>query len=494
MAKMKHRLFLLAAAGIAGSVSVAAAQPAPAPAPPPPAAPASPGAQPPAAAPAQPAPEQPAPGQPAPGQPPPAAPGQAGAPADPAGAQPPAPPAPSVPAPAPPEAAAPPVPPPAAPPAPAAPPPPAPVVWSTSGSVPGADTVASSDEPTPLPWHDSTFTWNHAATTTILGVGRDNIGGDGEYYGWDFTLRPRFYFIEEKQYKLFALGEIGWATELTNSDTATDQRETLFKDTLLGVRYQRTLWESGGKDEGEYSATFHVTPLIVLPTSPASYEGGKYFSAGLGSEFQPKIKLLGKSANGLNNVTGRFGLTYSHLFSESYTPVSSDLQRPRQNATGDTILGDQLTGTSFEIDRLTVLLGFILPVYKDLQLLAEFRWINGWTHEWEPGGGTGCDVAILNDPCVVAGRTEEDPVNYRVSTIVQIGLNYPIYEVVEVGLGYQNESPQVGPLGERRNMFYSPDAQFFLDITANLDKIYAKVTRRSEAPASAAIKPAKREF
>ena len=48
----------------------------------------------------------------------------------------------------------------------------------------------------PLPWRGSTFTWNQAATTTLLGVGRDNIGSENEQYNWWFSFRPRYFLVD----------------------------------------------------------------------------------------------------------------------------------------------------------------------------------------------------------------------------------------------------------------------------------------------------------
>ena len=53
-------------------------------------------------------------------------------------------------------------------------------------------------------------------------------------------------------------------------------------------------------------------------------------------------------------------------------------------------------------------------------------------------------------------------------------------QVVGLTLGYNNSNMQLCLDGQRRNFFYSPDAQFYLDITANLDVIYSKVTGRGE--------------
>lgn len=490
---MKFRSFLLAAAGIAGTVSVAAAQPAPTPAPPPaaPAQPAqpspSPGAAPaPDLLPAEPAPPA---GAPAPAQP--AAPGAApaaAAPAPGAGAQPTGPDAqPTGPA----------DPPPPAPPPPAPPPSPSgPTLSLSLSSVaqpPGPDTASEEAQSSTLIWRGTTFTWNQAGTTTVFGIGRDNIGSEDEFYGWDFTFRPNVYLVDLPKDKVTVSAEIGWNTELTTSNFTSDRRETQFKDLVVGARYGRALWESGGKERGEYSTGVGFSLFTALPTSPLSYEQGKYLTLAVGPDLTQKIKLLGNKADGLNNVTVGLGLTYAHLFSRSYTPTNPDLARPRQNATGQTIYSDQLSAYSFDVDRLTTRVNFALPLYKDLTLATGFRLISRWKHDFEAGAGEGegCDVSIPNQPCVQADRLE-DRTLYHVNTGFDVAMSYPIYDVVGLTLGYSNSSTQVGQNGERRNIFYSPDAQFFLDITANLDVIYSKATRRGDKRPASAAKPQKK--
>src|SRR5262245_38205166 len=53
---------------------------------------------------------------------------------------------------------------------------------------PGPDTTspapAKKEEKKPNPFRFSWFTWNQTATTTIFGVGRDNIGSEDEEYDW----------------------------------------------------------------------------------------------------------------------------------------------------------------------------------------------------------------------------------------------------------------------------------------------------------------------
>lgn len=401
--------------------------------------------------------------------------------------------------PAPPPAAPPAPPPPAAPP-PAAPPPgggvagaeAAPPAVSFSGAVPGADTPTpdegeDDDGPEPLPWRGTSFTWNQAFTTTTVGIGRDNIGGDDEYYGWDFYLSPRYYLLDLEKDKIIAEAEIGWGVELTNSPITTEQRELQFRDLQVGAAYDRLLWRSEGEDAGEYQTNAGVRARLIFPTSPISSAQGRILTTALGVSGRQTVKILGKEAMGLNNITLGLGVTWSHLFSEAKTPVNGDLERPRQNASSRTFLSDQLTTASFDVDRIIPSFTWSVPVIQDLTFSNSWRLIGSFKYDFEDGAGSGCDVAIANDPCVQADRLE-DRTTYNTITTFDVNLSYPILDVAGITLGYLNETGQLAPDGTRRGVFYSPDAQFYFDITANLDGIYSRATGRDEKK-TAVIEP-----
>ncbi|WP_437281753.1 hypothetical protein WME90_14730 [Sorangium sp. So ce375] len=461
---------LLVAAGVLGSISVASAQTPPAPPPAPPAdptplqpserptatTPAAPGA--PAAAPGAPGAPAAAPGAPA------AAPGVAAAPAAAPLAEP-APPAQPEPPAAPPPAAETPRPDAAA----------SPVVqWNQATA---ADAVQEEDEETTLRWRGTTFTWNQAGSTTLFGVGGEHTP-DMQVYGWDFTLRPSYYVLDRPKDKVSLSAEIGWLVELTNSDTTADYRETQLKDMALGAQYKRELWQSGGVDKGEYKTDAAMRLRVTLPTSPMSWNSGRYFTLAFGPQVTQKIKLLGSKADGLNSVTATLGVNYAHLFAGSYTAEGGS-GRLRMAPSGEVALDYQLTGRSMATDRLTTSLAIDLPLYKDLSLATSFGLLSDFKHEFEGG------CAYIETGCAPYEGSKGP--TYIPQTAFDVSLSYPVYEVVDLALGYNNTNLQLGFNGERRNFFYSPDAQFYLDITANLDVIYSKVTGRGKKAEKAGI-------
>lgn len=480
--KMKYRTGLVGlgvragsfflAAGILGIASVAGAQPTPPPAPPAPTAPTDPNAP---APPATGAPQTPPPVDP--NAPPATPPVDPNAPATPPvdpnaqpvdpNAQPPVAPPPVTPAP--PVEPTP------------APPPQPPLSWSPTIGGPGADTVTPGDGadakgPTkPLPWRGTTFTWNQAATTTILGVGRDNIGSEGESYAWLFKFEPNFYLLDLEKDKLRAFAEIGWTTELTNSDLTADRNETLFQDMQLGLGYTRTIYESGGSDAGEWSTSGSLTGRFVLPTSERSYEEGRYLTTALGIGAKQKVKLLGSKSLGLQNVTVGATGTWGHLFAASHQPTNPDLDRELRGLTKDSTStsgsseSDILGVNSFSLNSLTAALTIDLNLIENLSLSTAFRIVGRFRHDFEN------DRCVeIETGCVVPDRLEDRNL-YQPLTTFDISLSYPIYEVVDLAVGYSNETLWLGEDSQRRNIFYSPVAEFYLDIIANLDAIYTKV-------------------
>lgn len=347
---------------------------------------------------------------------------------------------------------------------------------SVTQTVPPADTNAqppnATEEADPLIWRGSTFTFNQAVTSTAVGIGRDNIGGEGEYYGLDFTLAPRLYLLDLEKDKIYATVEAGFAVELTNSDTTTTRNEPYFKDLQAGIAYARNLFLSEDK---EWSTDAAIRGRFIFPTSPTSYNQGRLLTTSLGASVGQTIRLLGNAADGLNNITVTAGFTWAHLFSRSYSPVNGDLQRTRQNATGASFESDQLTFNSLDIDRLIPSIALDLPLYKDLSLATQFRLIGRFKHKYE---GTDCDVELATG--CVSGASSPDAVTYVTNSTFDVALTQGIYDVVDVTLGYNNETLTLGEDGQNRNIFYSPDAQFYLDITANIDVIYSKASGRDK--------------
>jgi hypothetical protein len=350
--------------------------------------------------------------------------------------------------------------------------------WSTTA--PGADTTTPAapkkddDEPPPLRWRGTSFTWNQAATTQSVGIGKDYQGTEDWYYGWDFTFRPTVFVLDAPKDKVKLSADIGWETELTDGGTV-DKRETLFKDLRLAAGYSRSIWTSSDK---EYKTSGGLSGSLRLPTSRASSGQGQYLGTSLGLNLSQKVKILGNDADGLNNLTIAGSAGWGHLFARAYTPTNGDLRRPRQNATGQTELSDQLRTGSFSMNTVSLGIDLSVPLYGDLSLSTGLSMLARIKHDFD---GKDCEARVDNLPggCAEVSRLD-DRTLYQPDTGFGVSLGYPVYEVVDLTIGYQNQSRWIGEDGTRRSVFYSPDAQFYLDVTANLDSIYSKIADRNK--------------
>jgi hypothetical protein len=359
-------------------------------------------------------------------------------------------------------------------------------VRSVATGTPGPDAVSTAPKtaPKPLIWRGTTFDFNVAATTTALGIGRDNIGGEGEFAGMEWDLAPNVYVLDLPDDKINVSGDIGAGVELTNSDTTLTRREPYFKDLQAGATYTRNIFTSKDK---EWSTKLKVKARLIFPTSKVSIDEGKYLTTSLGTTIGQTFKLLGNGADGLNNLTLTVGVSWQHLFSRAYNPTNPSLERTRQNAHGDTELSDQLTYNSFDIDRLIPTASVDLPLYKDLSLTVSGRLIGRFKHRWQ---GQDCEAQTLTG-CVKADSAGADSITYTTNSTFDISLTQSIFGLVDLDVGYSNETLSLGEDGRYRNPFYSPDAQFYMDVIANIDEIYNSASGRSpaETPTITAANP-----
>ena len=71
-----------------------------------------------------------------------------------------------------------------------------------------------------------------------------------------------------------------------------------------------------------------------------------------------------------------------------------------------------------------------------------------------------------------------NPTTYTVKTWLTASAAYDVSDELSVGVGYYNLNNQLGAGGTRRSPLWSPTARFFLTLTANLDAVYRRVSRR----------------
>ena len=358
------------------------------------------------------------------------------------------------------------------------PPPAAPVQWSPGAAPPGDTTTASpttAPAPKPNPWAFTWLTWNHTASTKIFGVGRDYISTDDETYSWEFRLSPNYAIVNTPRDTFAVSASVALETELTNSDVTTKKRETLFQDMSLGMRYNHTFYESSDK---EWRFAPGVGASVLLPTSKASYNEGKYVQPTFAFNLRSTVKLLGMKSDWLGRAYVIPSISYGHLFARSYNPTFADLNRPRQDSKGATVLSDVLSMRSFAMNTVSLSFTYFFPIYKDLYFSNGWRYIMPFTHDWQ---GAECEVAVANAPggCV-KGTQDTTRVTMVPKTMFDVGLSYDFFDMVRFGVGYNNTASTIGPDGKTRSVFYSPESTFYMDIIVLLDGVYEKITAKEE--------------
>jgi hypothetical protein len=459
--KTKLRTMLLAAAGVLGSVAVAHAQPAPEPTPAPVPAPAP--------APALP-PPLPPPAAVAPGAVAPAAAAPAPTVAQPATA-----------APAPPPAAEPFGVAPAA--MPAAPPPvsAAPVNWG--GTPPAPDAVKTEEAKKPNPFGFTRFTWNNSGSTKIFGVGADYIGTEDESYTMDFGLNIRYAFLAKPNDRAYVNVAGGVEVELTNSDTTTKKREALLRDTSIGVGYTHTLFQSADK---ETKTSALVSGGISLPTSKASQDIGKFLGTSLTAGIIHGQKLAGSKADWFQDILLFGTVNWGHSFTRATTPTNEALNItsiPRQRLCDEggclTDGSDQISTGFLTHDRLKLNATYYLSIYKDILSFG-----NSWEIEerfkYSPPASDVCQP--LATGCAPVSPAVAEPTHRNVSTTFDVSISYAVPENLgRVDLGYVNTSGQLRDDGTFRSVFYGPDSQFYLSLSAYFDGIYDKAASKADA-------------
>ncbi|HVY48979.1 MAG TPA: hypothetical protein VHB21_23980, partial [Minicystis sp.] len=323
------------------------------------------------------------------------------------------------------------------------------------------------------------------ATTGLLGVGRDYIGKDYMAYTWDFTVTPRYAFVNTAKDQVYVNAAVGVQVELTNSDTTPLEHEWLWKDTLVGVGWAHTVYESKDK---EWVNTPGISLSALLPTSKASSSEGKYFQSSLGVSDRALVKLRGSKKDWFPNVLVIGAASWQHLFAKSYDPTNANAAEvPRQNAVGLSTLDDQLSMSSFNMDQVKLSFIYYLTIWKDLSFGNVVGVTMPFKHSWSNGvcvnTSTGCVGPSENLPGAVNATTGVPVTTFDVS------LSYNLFDLGRIDVGYNNETPELVN-GNRESFFYSQQsAQFYLDFVGYLDAIYDKTAEKLKKKSATANLP-----
>jgi hypothetical protein len=322
------------------------------------------------------------------------------------------------------------------------------------------------------PFRGSTLTFDQSISTATIGVG-DTPQSYMPVYQWWWSFRPRFYFTDH----LYLSARFDFYKEFTNSDegqsgATTDYREDDFGDIWASLIYEQALTKSGNtKVSGGLR--------FLFPTSKASQAADIYVQAGAVATITQKVPIHDASAKFLNDVHFRFFTWYNHPFSQYTTPGNSGFSYVRENTDDQSFLSDQLAGTTLIDHQLMFNVEAAVQITPRLDFAIDLYEINQW-HYSLPAGGctkitTGC-APITNTETSATGPVSDQ--EFVQLTWFAADLNWDVFDQVSLGIGYYNLQNELSNTGQNRgffganNIWWSPDARFFFDITANLDAIY----------------------
>jgi hypothetical protein len=322
------------------------------------------------------------------------------------------------------------------------------------------------------PFRGSILTFDQSISTATIGVG-DTPQSYMPVYQWWWSFRPRFYFTDH----LFLSARFDFYKEFTNSDQGqtgptTDYREDDFGDIWTSLIYEQPLTKS---ENTKVSGGVR----FLWPTSKASQAADIYVQAGAVATITQKVPIHDASAPFLNDVHFRFFTWYNHPFSQYTTPGNSGFTYVRENTDDQSFLSDQLSGSTLVEHQLMFNVEAAVQITPRIDFAIDFYEINQW-HYPLPAGGcvqttTGCAQITTTETSATGPVGDQEFVQL---TWFLANLSWDVFDQLTLGIGYYNLQNELSNTGQNRSLFganniwWSPDARFFFDITANLDAIY----------------------
>jgi hypothetical protein len=340
------------------------------------------------------------------------------------------------------------------------------------------------------PIRGSTLLFDQSLTTSTAHLEPSPQQSYVPFYGWWFSLRPRYNFTD----KLRLQGRLDYYKELTNSQETTLYREDVFGDIWTDLVYSTPLAVAGRWKNTKVT----LGARALWPTSKQSQAQGLYVALGATAGVTQKIPIRGDGATALNSARVGLSFTYLHPFTPATTSTNyGGFAYVRENVEGFSFVSDQLTGQPLVNHTLYAIADTGLQVTPKLGLTLDMIWINQWHY-------LPTDSVIISLPTgtFTIPRSSSDQQFTQLLWFVAAA-EYELLPEVSLGVGYYNLTNAISPDGTVRgpfaggqdNVFWSPDARIFFDVTANLDRIFedASGRYRTRAPATDQAAGAARE-
>jgi len=323
---------------------------------------------------------------------------------------------------------------------------------------------APAEDAVPSRWRGSILLFDQSMTTQTVGVGGDYQTSDPTYEWW-IAFKPKYTPFERKNDSISLNLWMNLYLELTNSDTTTEYHELLLGPTYLWATYNRTF-----RDVRGYKTAATIGPRANLPTDKAAYDTSQLIELGAIGSVSQTFPLRGEGARAFNSARLGMGAIYGHPFDRYTAPVNSDLHQLREDLAGQSVIDDQLAGEMNVRNALSVSFLSELQILPRLSLSLSYLLINQWRYS-----PTAVQLPATGPSGVMSNP---NPTTYTVKTWLTVSAAYDLSDELSVGVGYYNLNNQLGADGARRSPLWSPTARFFLTLTANLDAVYRRVSRK----------------
>ena len=275
------------------------------------------------------------------------------------------------------------------------------------------------------------------------------------------SFRPRYYFDEHWNLR----GRFDYTKELTNNQATTLYREDVFGDIWTDLIYSTRadrIWDGTKANVG-----FRT----LWPTSKVSQANGTYVTVGALASAVHKFEIRGDDAPVLSDFHIGLNVTYLHPFTQATTPTDyGNFAYQRQDVDGHSFVSDQVQGGTLVNHTVWGILDTGLQITPKMSFLADAIFINQWHYRPPPSSSK-----LQTGPVQVSGANDSQ---FTQNVWVLFDLDYTLFDELDISLGYYNLANALAPDGQRRGLFgtdniwWSPDARVFFDITANLDVLF----------------------
>jgi hypothetical protein len=264
-------------------------------------------------------------------------------------------------------------------------------------------------------------------------------------------------------------GRFDFYKEFTNSSQTTTYRENVFGDAWADLVYETDV------PRISKGTKVNAGARLLFPTSKISAASGIYVQAGVIGGVKQTFQLNGPSAPAWREAHVGLSAWYNHPFSRTTTPTDGTLEYARQDTGGRSFLSDQLRGDTLVNHQVVATIDSGVQILPRLSFTADLIFINQW--HYAPKDPVCVTTAT---GCASVGTAPGFGDTYRVSTWFLTTLDYALFDELSLSIGYYNLANQIRPDGQRAsldpfvhdNVWWSPDARIFFDVTANLDAIY----------------------